>query len=421
MTVRSTSTPRRSKILFWVGSVALALALVSCGVDAGEGGSKKKLKDPSKGPDFRKMNGQVSPWPKYGEKPDTDTPEVKAWVKEVDWSKVPNLPVRKVKSPGDPPECPEHVKDSDCWWTCTGCHAPDDVVDCPDTKAWGLTYDDGPEPQITEKLLKLLDEKNVTATMFVTGMKSSQAPYLLKEILTHGHHLASHSWSHSGMTTLTNEEIVAELKWTEKYIFDHTGYRVKYFRPPYGDIDNRVRAIAKQLGYKVVIWTDSWDSQDWQLPEHTITPNKIVKLWKGNLGEVNGRHRGIVSLEHDGDNDMITIARTLLEMGLSKGLNPMDVPKCIHDPIGYREVPKPAAPTNTDTNKDKKETKPAPAKKEPVPAPVKPAEVEPKKQSSSAEPDTVMGPKIAAAASRFQAGLFAAGWTLGALIIGLVV
>lgn len=42
------------------------------------------------------------------------------------------------------------------------------------------------------------------------------------------------AWSHSGLTTLTNEEIVAELKWTEKYIFDHTGYKIKYFRPPYG-------------------------------------------------------------------------------------------------------------------------------------------------------------------------------------------
>lgn len=134
-----------------------------------------------------------TPWPKYGEKPDTDTPEVKAWVKEVDWTKVPNLPVRKTKSPGDPPECPSNVAKGDCWWTCTGCYHKDDIVDCPGKKQWGLTFDDGPEPGTTEDLLELLNEKNATATFFVTGMKSAKAPNLLQMTLDKGHHLASHS------------------------------------------------------------------------------------------------------------------------------------------------------------------------------------------------------------------------------------
>lgn len=135
-----------------------------------------------------------SPWPKYGEKPETNTPEVKAWVKTVNWAKVPKLPIRHTDSPGDPPECPK--KDppkSDCWWTCTGCYAHDDVVDCPGKKQWGLTFDDGPEPGTTEDLFDLLDEKNVTATFFVTGMKSTRAPWLLQETIDRGHHLASHS------------------------------------------------------------------------------------------------------------------------------------------------------------------------------------------------------------------------------------
>ncbi|KAI9240280.1 MAG: hypothetical protein BYD32DRAFT_391966, partial [Podila humilis] len=210
----------------------------------------------------------TSPWPKYGEKPETNTPEVKAWVKTVNWDKVPKLPIRYTKSSGDPPECPK--KDppkSDCWWTCTGCYAPDDVVDCPGKKQWGLTFDDGPEPATTDDLFDLLDDRNVTATFFVTGMKSTKAPWLLQETIDRGHHLASHTWSHSGLTTLTNEEIVAELMWTQKYIFDHTGYKVKYFRPPYGDIDNRVRGIARELGFRTVIWSNDWDTQDWQLPE----------------------------------------------------------------------------------------------------------------------------------------------------------
>ncbi|KAI8598524.1 hypothetical protein EDD21DRAFT_309259 [Dissophora ornata] len=283
-----------------------------------------------------------SPWPKYGERPDTNTPEVKAWVKLVDWSKVPKLPVRKVESPGDAPTCPGHdVPKSDCWWTCTGCFVPDDIVDCPQKNQWGLTFDDGPQPGTTEDLLDLLKEKNVTATFFVTGMKSMMAPWLLQDTIDQGHHLASHTWSHSGMTTLTNEEVVAELKWTEKYIYDHTGYKVKYYRPPYGDVDNRVRAIARELGFRTVIWSNEWDTQDWQLEEDTITSKQIVGIFKKDLKSLPKRDRGVITLEHDSDPKMIAMARTLLDMGLMKGMKPMDIAQCLGDKVGYNAVPVP--------------------------------------------------------------------------------
>lgn len=64
---------------------------------------------------------------------------------------------------------------------------------------------------------------------------------------------------------MTNEQIVAEMKWTEKAIADVTGYRVKYMRPPYGDIDDRVRFVLKKMGYVVVDWGgDTFDVQDWK-------------------------------------------------------------------------------------------------------------------------------------------------------------
>lgn len=75
----------------------------------------------------------------------------------------------------------------------------------------------------------------------------------------------SRRWSHHALTTLTNEQIVAEIKWTEKAILDATGLRVRYMRPPYGDVDNRVRFVLKKLGYTVVDWGgDTFDSNDWK-------------------------------------------------------------------------------------------------------------------------------------------------------------
>lgn len=70
-----------------------------------------------------------------------------------------------------------------------------------------------------------------------------------------GHQLSVHTWSHPYLTKLTNEEIVAELGWTKQVIKDVVGVTPNTFRPPYGDIDDRVRAIAAQMGLTPIIWS----------------------------------------------------------------------------------------------------------------------------------------------------------------------
>ncbi|KAF9339764.1 chitin deacetylase [Linnemannia elongata] len=416
MTRSGSNNKKKITAVVLLGSIALAITLFTTVADAAA------PKIPHKA-DISHPKGS-SPWPNYGEKPKTNTPEVKAWVKSIDWSKVPKLPIRHTDSPGDPPECPQkEVPEGDCWWTCSGCYAPDDVVDCPGKNDWGLTFDDGPEPGVTENYFSLLKEKNVTATFFVTGMKSTKAPWLLQETIDQGHHLASHTWSHSGLTTLTNEEIVAELKWTEKYIFDHTGYKIKYFRPPYGDIDNRVRAIARQLGFKTVIWSNEWDTQDWQLSENTITSKQIVGIFNSGLKSLPDRKKGVITLQHDGDKKLVTMARTLLDMGIKKGMRPMHIAQCLDDKVGYNAVPAlpaPAAPM-----------KPA------APVAVPAANAEDVKQAGGVEPEvsipaspkddkketTVKGaanPGKKSAAATVSAGLSVAGWTLAAVVASFV-
>lgn len=68
--------------------------------------------------------------------------------------------------------------------------------------------------------------------------------------------IAVHTYTHPYMTTLTNEQVIAELGFTMQIIHDSSGGRLpKYWRPPYGDSDNRVRAIAKEVfGLTTVIW-----------------------------------------------------------------------------------------------------------------------------------------------------------------------
>lgn len=77
---------------------------------------------------------------------------------------------------------------------------------------------------------------------------------LLSEYMS-GHQISIHTWSHAPLTTLSNEEIVAELGWTAKVIRDVIGVTPNTFRPPYGDIDDRVRYIAAQMGQTPIMWT----------------------------------------------------------------------------------------------------------------------------------------------------------------------
>ena len=97
------------------------------------------------------------------------------------------------------------------------------------------------------------------------------------------------------MATLTNEELIGELKWTELAIKEVIGVSPRFFRPPFGNIDNRVRDIIKALGFTPVIW--SVDTNDWYLTEHA---NTFDSKWiTGNVTQWVATAEGGNSLAHD--------------------------------------------------------------------------------------------------------------------------
>jgi hypothetical protein len=151
---------------------------------------------------------------------------------------------------------------ANCYWpnnlclrNTTGQWGNPDIVYCPNNYTWGLTYDDAPSENFvngvhqndTIALMNQLDSMNIKATFFVTGSQSVYYPVSLKAIATRSHHVGHHSWSHHPFTTLTNAQIVAEMMYTAAIIYNNTGLNPRYFRPPYGDIDDRVRAIVNGM------------------------------------------------------------------------------------------------------------------------------------------------------------------------------
>jgi len=136
----------------------------------------------------------------------------------------------------------------------------------------GIAFDDGPLPTSSPLLYSFLRANNQTATHFFIGSNVLDNPSLFTEAFeTNNDDIACHTWSHPYMTTENDDSVVAELGWQLEIVRVSTKGRIpRYWRPPYGDVDNRVRAIAAQVfGLTTVIW--SHDSLDWELPTGPAT------------------------------------------------------------------------------------------------------------------------------------------------------
>ncbi|CAH1766104.1 4908_t:CDS:2, partial [Entrophospora sp. SA101] len=252
---------------------------------------------------------------------DTPPPPVAAWTALVDSSKVPNAPVRKVGDPCDP-------KDPFCYWSCTNCVKNEtDVKICPQKGDWGITYDDGPSP-FTPTILDYLGSKGLKATFFVIGSRATNHPDVLLRASKEGHQIGIHTWSHTSLTTQTNEVIIAELKWTEKIIKEITGLTPKYMRPPRGDYDDRVRNIAKQLGYKSVIWDhDTFDWMSQQDPTYDL--NWIPANFTQWVNEASTT--GHVSLEHDLYQQTVGKAPKAIDIVIGAGFKIKTIANCTNE------------------------------------------------------------------------------------------
>jgi Polysaccharide deacetylase len=177
-----------------------------------------------------------SNYPVLDKPPPTDSAQVQQWIQEVSQSGI-TIPNISVTVAGGCPANPEAAADtSRCWWTCGGCTRSADVTNCPQKYQWGLTYDDGPAPY-TPNLLSFLNQTDLHATFFVVGSRVVSYPGLLQQEYLGGHQIAVHTWSHPSLTTLTNEEIIAEFGWSKKAIHDVLGVTPAYWRPPYGDVE----------------------------------------------------------------------------------------------------------------------------------------------------------------------------------------
>lgn len=157
-------------------------------------------------------------------------------------------------------------------------------------KAAALTFDDGPSPEWTPKILDVLDKHHVKATFFLVGQAVEQHPDIVADIARRGHSIGSHSWSHRPLPMLDATTLADEIDRAGDAIEKAVGKRPMYFRPPWGFYNRRVLMELCARGYLTILWTRS--SQDWRNPG----PDAVEEL-----GAADPRHGDIILL-HDGGN-----------------------------------------------------------------------------------------------------------------------
>lgn len=118
-----------------------------------------------------------------------------------------------------------------------------------------LSFDDGPIPQTTESILKLLNNYNIKAMFFCVGNNISKYPELARNILENGHSIGNHTYNHQIPTKLSSKKLVEEISMFNCLMHDNFNYNVEYFRPPHGRFDLKTLAVIKEHKLKNVMWS----------------------------------------------------------------------------------------------------------------------------------------------------------------------
>jgi peptidoglycan/xylan/chitin deacetylase (PgdA/CDA1 family) len=177
-------------------------------------------------------------------------------------------------------------------------------------KGVALTFDDGPDPAQTPKILKLLAQNHTHATFCLVGENVQRHPEMVRKIVAGGHTLCNHTWNHDlKLGKKTAAQIKADMARTNAAIRKAVpNAQIKYFRAPGGNFTPGVVAVAKQLGMTSLYWRV--DPRDWDHPKGETDAQhraRVIARVKKNT------HAGSIVLSHDyAQPDTIDAYRTLL-------------------------------------------------------------------------------------------------------------
>ena len=183
-----------------------------------------------------------------------------------------------------------------------------------------ITFDDGPSPTLTPRVLEVLRLHDVHATFFLLGTQVEKFPALARDIADAGHDLANHSLSHRSFRSLFPSEITRELDRTDAAIAAATGLRPRFVRPPYGRFPDSTVALVRDRGGDLVLW--SVDAGDWG----DAPPEQIA------TAVVEAATPGAIILLHDREPATVRALPEILAGLRRRGLEPVSVAELLDRP-----------------------------------------------------------------------------------------
>jgi peptidoglycan/xylan/chitin deacetylase (PgdA/CDA1 family) len=181
-----------------------------------------------------------------------------------------------------------------------------------------LSFDDGPNPESTEKVLSKLSRYGVKATFFIIGKNAEKHPELVEKIVEAGHIVGNHSYHHSKkFDFIKTKEIVAEIEKANTVIQNIIGKKPLYFRPPFGITHPRIARAIRQTKMKPVAWSlRTYDT--------TRSKEKVIKLLKKKL---NG---GDIILLHDNHKEVLDILDFVIPFAEESGFKFVNIDQLLN-------------------------------------------------------------------------------------------
>lgn len=178
-------------------------------------------------------------------------------------------------------------------------------------KGVALTYDDGPDPHHTPRLLDQLAAEGAAGTFFVTVKEALKHPRLIQRMIQEGHSVGNHGLDHISLPDLP-EVWEEQIQYAKEVLEDLTGREVNLFRPPYGDLSDDMLNWCSERGMRTVLWSS--EGGDWEdLPAEQIHQQAVEHITEGDIILLHdGRKEHLKTAEVTG-----LILKTLREQGLA--------------------------------------------------------------------------------------------------------
>jgi peptidoglycan/xylan/chitin deacetylase (PgdA/CDA1 family) len=208
-----------------------------------------------------------------------------------------------------------------------------------------ITFDDGPHPKHTPRLLDMLKERGVKATFYVIGQNVVLYPEIVQRMVAEGHEIGNHSYTHPSLTKISSARLTEEISKSTEVIEQATGVRPTTMRPPYGAINPSItKRLNEEFDLPVILW--SVDPQDWKIRKASHVSNHILQ----------NTTPGAIVLAHDIHPSTIDAMPAALDGLLAKGFKFVTVSELISldgmpAPAATPAVPAPAPamPTPSDS------------------------------------------------------------------------